>query len=169
MDAHNIGRRLRGALGNALVWGVGWFAFALAGFAVLRFVGIAPAALSWLDALVLATKGGFIGSIAGGAFSGFIGLYYHGQRLSEISCVRFGIVGGVATGLFVPTFLQTMNLLSGDGLVPMELVLDDAIWTAAFGGASAGGSLKLAQHAETALRDGTQDRVGGPEGVDRLA
>ena len=62
-----------------------------------------------------------------------------------------------------------MNWLSGDGLVPWELVLDDGLLTAVFGGAAAGGSLKLAQHAETALPDGTQDRVDGSEGVDRLA
>jgi len=110
MAGDDIFRRLRGAVGNALVWGVGWFAAALALFATLRVVGILPATFSW-------------GEVLGYA-------------------IRAGIVGGVVTGLFVPLFLQAMNLLSGDGFVPWELVLDDGLWTAVFGSVAAGGSLR---------------------------
>ncbi len=169
MAAVNIFRRLRGALGNALVWGVGWFTAALAVFAALRVVGILPDTVSWAAGLELAIKFGIVGCIAGGAFSSVIRLLYHGRRLSEISWLRFGIVGGVVTGLFVPVFMQTMNLLSGDGLVPWELVLDDGLLTAVFGGAAAGGSLKLAQLADTLLPGRSQDQLDRSEGVDRLA
>jgi hypothetical protein len=54
----------------------------------------------------------------------------------------------VVTGVFVPLFLQLMNLISGDGLVPWHLVLDDGVWGAVFGGVVAAGSLKLAQRAD---------------------
>jgi hypothetical protein len=151
MKNDGIIRRLRGALGTALVWGASWSATALAVFAVLKLGGVFPASASWLGALVIAAKFGIIGGIAGGAFSGFVGLAYRGRRLSEISALRFGFRGGMVAAVFVPAFLQAMNLLSGDGLVPMGLVLDDGVWAALFGAVAAGGSLKLAQHAEPLL------------------
>ena len=92
MAADSTVRRLRGAFGNALVWGAGWFAAALAAFGALRVVGILT--VPWADVLVTASKAGIIGSVAGGAFSSVIRLLYHGRRLSEISWVRFGIGGG---------------------------------------------------------------------------
>ncbi len=159
MAVGNIFRRLRGTLGNALVWGVGWFTAAFAVFATLRVVGIIPAAVSWEAGLDTAIRLGVMGVIAGGAFSSVIRLLYHGRRLSEISWVRFGIGGGVVAGLFVPVFLQLMNWLSGDGLVPLELVLDDGLLAAVFGGAAAGGSLKLAQRVDTSLPGGTEHQV----------
>ncbi|MDP3675881.1 MAG: hypothetical protein Q8R44_12435 [Novosphingobium sp.] len=169
MTVDNIFRRLRGALGNALVWGVGWFTAAFAGFAVLRVAGILPETLSWAQGLGVAIRFGIVGVFAGGAFSSVIRLLYHGRRLSEISWVRFGIGGAVVTGLFVPVFLQTMNLLSGDGLVPWELVLDDGLGTAAFGGVAAAVSLKLAQRAVTVLPGRSQDQLDRLESVDRFA
>ena len=169
MDVGNIFRRLRGALGNALVWGVGWFTAAFAVFAMLRVAGILPAAFSWAEGLGTAIRFGIIGGIAGGAFSSVIRLLYHGRRLSEISWVRFGIGGGVVTGLFVPAFLLTMNWLSGGGLLSLETLLTNGLWAAVFGGAAAGGSLKLAQLADALLPGRSQDQLDRLEGVDRLA
>lgn len=169
MAGHEIVRRLRGALGNALVWGAGWFVAGLALFATLRLVGVLPASVTWTEVLEYAVRAGIVGVAAGGAFSLVIGLLYRGRRLSEISWVRFGIAGGVVTGIFVPLFLQAMNLLSGDGLVPWELVLDDGVWTAAFGGVAAGGTLKLAQLGESEHPGGGRDRLEAPGGAERLA
>jgi hypothetical protein len=152
-----------------VVWGVGWFSAALALFATLRVAGILPDVISWAEGFELAIRSGIVGGIAGGAFSSVIRLLYHGRRLSEISWIRFGIVGGVPTGLFLPLFFQTMNLLFGGGLVPWELVLDDAPIAAVLGGAAAGGSLKLAQLADTLVPGRSQDQLDGSEGVDRLA
>lgn len=157
MGSDTIVRRLRGAFGNALVWGGGWFVAALVLFAMLRVVGIITG--PWANVIEYAGRAGIVGGIAGGAFSSVIGFLYRGRRLSEISWVRFGIGGAVITGLFVPVFFQTMNLLSGDGMVPMRLVLDDALLTAVFGGIAAGGSLKLAQRADTALPEGARNRA----------
>lgn len=165
MAGEGILRRLRGALGNAVVWGAGWFISILALGSVLGIAGILTS--SWEGVLLTAFRGGIIGGIAGAAFSTVIGLLYRGRRLSEINWVRFGLGGAVVTGLFVPVFLQFMNLLSGDGMVPMGLVLDDIPLAAVLGGVAAGGSLKLAQHAEKKLLGGTQDPVGRLEGVDR--
>lgn len=65
-------------------------------------------------------------------------------------------------------FLQLMNWLSGDGQVPWALVLDDIPLTAVLGGIAAGGSLKLAQYAETSLRAGSQAQVERMKEAERL-
>src|SRR3982751_2920347 len=111
-------RRMRAALRNALVWGAGWSGFALAIFTVLRLVGVVPASATWVQGLGLAARFGFVGAVSGAAFSTIVGLAYRGRRLRDINWIRFGIAGAVATGVFVPLFLQLMNLISGDGLVP---------------------------------------------------
>jgi len=169
MAVGNIFRRLRGALGNALVWGVGWFTSAFTVFAALRVAGIIPPAISWEAGLDTAIRLGVMGVIAGGAFSSVIRLLYHGRRLSEISWVRFGIGGAVVTGLFVPTFISVMRLIEGDGFLPLESLLTNGLIAAVFGGAAAGGSLKLAQLADTLLPGRSQDQLDRLEGVDRLA
>ena len=167
MAVDTILRRLRGAFGTALAWGVGWFMAALAILGTLRVTGVLSP--SWTEVFITAVRAGIIGGVSGVAFSSVIRLLYHGRRLSEISWVRFGIGGGIVAGVFVPIFLQVMNLLSGDGMVPWALVLDDIPLVVVLGAAAAGGSLRLAQRATTALPDGTQDRVDGAEGLDRLA
>lgn len=163
VDDDGISRRLRGGFGNALVWGVGWSALwivAVVAFTVLGALGIVSGP-SWGEALGAAVRFGIafgiIGFVAGGVFSGVMGLLYRGRRLAEISWLRVGIGGGIFAGLFVPLFLQAMNLASGDGLVPWELVLDDGLWTAVFGSVVAGGSIKLAQLPDRLLSDGNQD------------
>lgn len=159
MTARDTIRRLRGALGNALIWGAGWSVLAFVGFGTLRLAGIFSPEAPWTYVAGLALRAGMVGFFGGAAFSALVRLLYHGRRLSEINWVRFGIGGGIATGVFVPLFLQAMNLLSGDGLVPWNLVLDDAVWTAAFGAVVSAGSLKLAQRAQAAL-PGRQDDCG---------
>lgn len=169
MEAENIIRRLRGAVGTAVLWGAGWATLGFAAFAALKVTGNLPASAIWLDSLLVAARFGFIGGIVGGAFSACVGLLYRGRRLSEIRAVRFGIGGGIMAGLFVPAFLQTMNLLSGDGMVPMGLVLDDGAFAALFGAVAAGGSLLLAQRAQTALPGGPRHRPGLLGSADRVA
>jgi hypothetical protein len=89
-----------------------------------------------------------MGTIAGGAFSTFIRLRYHGHRLSDISWVRFAIAGAVVTGLFVPSFIIVMRFLTGDPFLPLEALLKNGIVGAVLGGAAAGATLKLAQVAK---------------------
>jgi hypothetical protein len=169
MSVDNWFRRLRGAFGNAVVWGAGWSAFALAVFTVLRLAGVVSKSGRWLQGFGLAARFGIVGFVAGGVFSAIMRFVYHGRRLRDINWVRFGIAGGIATGVFVPLFLQAMNVISGDGMVPWRLVLDDALWTAVFGGVVAGGSLRLAQRADDIAPAPTRDRLDGVKAVDRDA
>jgi hypothetical protein len=140
--------RLRAAIRNAAVWGVGWGAIGSAVATTFRLVDKIPFGNALLDGIGMGVRIGFIGAIAGTAFFAFIGLAYRGKRLRDISWVRFGVGGAILAGLFVPAFLQTMNLITGGSLVPWNLVFDDSIFSAAFGGITAAGTMFLAQRYE---------------------
>lgn len=157
----NRRRRLPAVLRNALTWGLAW---ALAGggiAAVLTLIRPGPGVESLVERLGVAglagavwgVRFGLAGAVIGTAFSGIVRLGYRGRRLADISPLRFTLLGALAGGVGVPLFLQTMNVLSGDGPVAWSLVTDDAVWATVFGAAVAGGSILLARRAE-ALRPG---------------
>lgn len=149
---------LRGLVGNAVLWGLGWFLGSLTILTTIYFIAPEPSG-SWLDRLGMAIKIGFWGGIAGGVFSTVIGLAYRGRRLSEISALRFAIAGGIVTGLMIPLALQALNVIFGDGPIAWNLVSDDMVLGAVFGFAAAGASLKLAQRATRDLPDGAHDEL----------
>jgi hypothetical protein len=160
-------RFVRGAVGNALVFGL-----ALALCTVLLATGLAPANASWLGALALAVRAGVIGGIAGAAFAVVIRLAYRGWRLADIGWLRFALAAGIATAVFVPLFLQAMDVLSGDGMVPWRLLGDDFVLTAVLGAIVGGGSLKLAQLAAARgadALDGAADVPSLPPAAERHA
>ncbi|MFN8669934.1 MAG: hypothetical protein U0164_22315 [Gemmatimonadaceae bacterium] len=148
-------RRLRGAIGNALVWGGGFAALGASVFTALKVSGFIYAPMPWLLGLEITLKLGLFGAISGGAFAAVIRFAYQGRRLADINWKRFALTAGVATGIFVPLFMQTMNVISGDGMVPWGDVLDDGVLLSVFGAIAAGASLKLAQRV-----------TGGGDGVD---
>ena len=150
MPGENRLTRLRATFRNSLVWGVAWGTFGSAVATVLRLIDKIPFGNALLDGLGMGIRIGFVGAIAGAAFFAFIGVAYRGKRLSEISWLRFGLGGAIVAGLFVPAFLQTMNLLTGGGLVPWHLVFDDLVLSALFGGITAAGTMILAQRDEAA-------------------
>jgi hypothetical protein len=150
MPDENRFTRLRGAFRNSLVWGVVWGTIGTGVASIMRLIDKIPVGYALLDGLGMGIRIGFIGAIAGAAFFTFISVAYRGKRLSEISWPRFGIGGAIVAGLFVPGFLQTMNLLTGGELVPWHLVFDDLVFSAAFGGITAAGTMILAQRDEAA-------------------
>ena len=149
--------RLRAAFRNAVVWGVGWGGLGTVVATLMRLSDHIPLGHAMLDGLGMGIRIGFMGALAGTAFFGFIAAAYRGKRLSEISWVRFGIGGAIVCGLFVPAFMQTMNLLTGGSLVPWNLVFDDIVFSAAFGGITAAGTMFLAQRYEAAHPTTVQD------------
>ena len=150
MDEETRFPRLRAAFRNAVVWGVGWGAIGTVVATAMRIADRIPLAPAMLDGLGMGIRIGVMGAIAGTAFFAFIAAVYRGKRLSEISWLRFGMGGAIVCGLFVPAFLQTMNLLTGGEIVPWHLVFDDLIFSAAFGGITAAGTMFLAQRHEAA-------------------
>ena len=148
MSDENRFARLRAAVRNAAVWGVGWGAIGSAVATTFRLIDRIPFGNALLDGIGMGIRIGFIGAIAGTAFFAFISLAYRGKRLRDISWLRFGAGGAILAGLFVPAFLQTMNLITGGSMVPWNLVFDDLIFSAAFGGITAAGTMLLAQRYE---------------------
>lgn len=148
MDSSTIVRRLRGALGTAVVWGACW---CVATFVVSALFALAGRGFSWTGTWQLAARLSVVGGLTGTAFSTFIGLAYRGRRLSEISWVRFGIGGGILAGLFVPTFMLVARTLGGDGPLALANYAWSGLLAAVFGTVSAGASMKLAQGASGAL------------------
>lgn len=139
-------QRLKGAIGNAFVFAAGWTVAGFITWLALRTIQVIPP-LSMLDGLGMSIKVGFMGFIVGAIFPSIMRLIYAGRRLSEISALRFGFVGALVVGLFVPSFMIGMNLLTGD-TVPFALIRGDIVYSALFGGIAAGLSVKLAQYAD---------------------
>jgi hypothetical protein len=122
-------RRLRGALGIGLAWGVAWLA---AGLVLLAIVG--PDAADVPFPLFF----GFLGFIAGVIFSGILGMTEGRRRFDQMSMKRFagwGAVGGLVLA-------GVMTLVVG---VDSILVLGPIF--AISGAACASGSLALARKA----------------------
>jgi hypothetical protein len=153
-------RQIRGAVGNALVWGAAWAGLgATAAFLITGSV---------LGAMILGVKFGIFGVLTGAVFSSILPIVYRGRGISSLRPVRFGIVGGIVAGVFVPLFMQAMNALTG-GAIPWRLVLDDAPIVAVFGGLAAGGSLWLAQRAQALPTPHPTEQLGSGVGADGFA
>lgn len=170
MTGSDLIRRLRGLVGNALFWGVTWFVGVMVVSTVLRFLGMVGG--SWLGQVMVSGRFAVIGTITGTAFSLFIGIRYHGRRLTEISWLRFGIGGGIVAALFVPTFIIVARFLSGDAFLAWSHLIQNGLIVGAFGGVSAAASLKLAQVGERALPGSEQRQElerGEEEGADMEA
>jgi hypothetical protein len=141
-------RRVRGAIGNAVVWGACWGALTVVTLSTLKLIGAFGTELIWLDIVGMAIRIGIFGGVASGAFSFLLPFFYRRKRLADINWVKFGLVGGAVTGVFVPVFLQSMSLLTGGEPIAWNLINTDVLLGAVFGAVTAGGSLRLAQHAE---------------------
>ena len=145
MADENKPNRLRAFVQNAVIWGTTWGALGTAWASIRRLNDNIPFLNALLDGLGMGIRIGFVGGIVGAAFAAFISSKYRGQRLSEINWVRFGLGGLVLAGVFVPGALQALHYLSDGTFMPMNLITDDMVFSALFGGITAAGTMKLAQ------------------------
>lgn len=148
--------RLRAATLNAVLWGGAFFAASFALLASSIALGQAPDGIGLLDAVAMAVRIGVWGGLCGLVFSAAVGLRFTGSRLAEIRVLPVLLGSAVGIGVFVPLALQTLNLISGDGLVRWSLVLDDGLRMGLIAGVAAGLTLKLAQVADRILPPGVR-------------
>ena len=151
-------RRLRGAVGNATVWGTAWFGWTLALFTTEELFGGLASPFPWLFILKLATIIGVTGSLTGGAFSAFLGFAYRDRSLLEIKVRRFALGGAIIAGLFSPVVAVIAGTLTGTGLASGNLIGVGAM-AALLGGVTAGGTIKLAQRAARKLSEAAVDEL----------
>ena len=136
--------RFRGSVRNAVLWGIG---FGVVGLVVslLAVEGVGAATPRWQIVLSLAVRFAIFGAICGTVFWWVTGLLFERKAFARLGRLPVFACGALGTAIFVPLFLQTLNLLSGDGPVAWHLVVDDAVWAFFFGGGAALGSLELAR------------------------
>lgn len=146
-------RRIRGALGMAVVWGLAWFSAGM----VLRLI-VGPGAAD----VPFPVGFGILGFLAGALFSGILGLVERGRGFHELSLPRFA-GWGAAGGLLFSVLLALTATPTGAGALLDDLLFLGPLLAAA-GAASAGGALLLARRAE----DRTLPDSGLDEGESEL-
>lgn len=145
-------RRIRGALGMGLAWGLAWFG---AGMVLLLVVGPDAADVPFPLGF------GLLGFLAGILFSLILGLVERGRRFHHLSLPRFA-GWGAAGGVLFSVLFAVIVTMTGSGALLDDLVFLAPLFAAA-GAASAGGALALARRAGgAALLDGGADG-SGPE------
>lgn len=157
-----IVRRLRGALGNALVWGTGWFVAAyglFTGYAILS--SLTP--LSWVfsaGALLGAVRIGVVGALTGALFSAYIAANFRHQKLQDISASRFALGAGLVTALPILLISLWGNLTTGWPFFLRD-VLEPLLYYGPIGIITGYGSIRLAKYGLPPGRKTTEIEGGG--------
>ena len=169
-------RSLRAVLRNAVTWGAAW---AVAGCVLVAAVSlfdpdpgieslVERVGLAILSGLAWGVRFGIAGAVIGAVFASVIRLGYRGRRLADIDPLRFAMLGAFVGGVGVPLYLQTMNVLFGDGPIAWGSVTDDALWATPFGAAVAAGSILLARRVDALPHAPLPDQLERAEELDGL-
>lgn len=156
-------RWIRGALGNALAWGITWAGFGLL-FGAISAIS-RPYILPYLPGYALMF--GAIGALFGGSFAAFISANFRGGSVDELSPGRFAFGGALVTipfTLLLNAWVQSWKgwIFFSDMIVPVAL-------PAALGGLTAYTSVKLAQRALPEVRPSDRLESGLSTDPGRLA
>ena len=100
-------RRIRGAIGMGLTWGVAWSAAGFVLAVVTRFQADAPFPLIF----------GVLGFFAGVTFSAFLALTEGRRRFDQMSLPRFAAWGAIGGVLLSAVFAKVASLEWGDVLL----------------------------------------------------
>jgi hypothetical protein len=130
-------RRIRGALGMGVVWGLAWFG---AGMVLLLIVGPDAADVPFPLGF------GLLGFLAGTLFSAILALVERGRGFHQLSLPRFA-GWGAAGGLLFSVLFALVVTLTGGGALLDDLVFLAPLFAAA-GAACAGGALALARRVD---------------------
>lgn len=141
----NILRRLRGALGNALVWAGAWFIAAFPLTALAPFIFRTTSNFTYLGAAIfLAPTLAIIGFASGGAFSLYLGIAGRDKGLDELKPGWIALGTGVTVGLLMAAFLVLFVSLRGFPVSFGPTILGASIF-GGLSGVTALGQVKIAQ------------------------
>lgn len=141
----NLWQRIRGAVGNAVVWGVGWILAGVAIISVVYVLGFAGGR-TFLESLgAAASSFGVLGFLAGGAFSIYLGSVGRRKQIHEINAGRTAVVAGLLTAVSVPLLRIGLEALGASFIVPIEVLLLTSALPGVLGGLTAFGTIRVAQ------------------------
>ena len=139
---NDILTRIRGALGNAVIWGGAWALGSVILLTLSVLVGLVPAIPPAAGLLQIAARFGLTGFAVGAGFSGFMAYVYRDERLSSIRSAPFILGGAVVSAIVAP--------MAGAS----------ALLGAVLGAVTAGATLSVAKRAERdALTSGGSERL----------
>jgi len=159
----NLFRRLRGTLGNALVWAGAWF---IATFPLTALIGFffAGPNFNYLGAtMALAPTLAMFGFVSGSAFSLYLGIAGRDRGLNELKPGWVALATGVTVGLLVAAFLLILLVFFRDWPVSFGPITLFASIFGGLAGVAALGQVKIAQKALTPGEEGYDELDSGPE------
>ena len=147
-------RRMRGAVGNALVWAVGWAtaAVALLGAFLLAGWGAVPITTPWVLLGVAALNAATSGFVTGLMFSVYLSLTHSDGSLLGLSVGRSALAGG-AIAASLPLLMSGAWMVLSGAAIPLGVYLYGAVAPCIFGAVTAGGTVFAVRR--EALRDST--------------
>lgn len=142
-------RRIRGSVGNAVVWGATWFAGAFVAYGGLSLFGVLGYGLGAV--LEASLNLGIIGAAAGLGFSGFVRWRYLAKSLADLRLGSFAAAGALGAGIFVPVIVALGRVLTGAPALDVSTLASSGLVAALLGGSTAGISLAAAQSGQDQL------------------
>jgi len=154
-------KRLRGALGTATVWAGIWSLATIPVLGILQLLGFGEMfGLGGLIAVAprIAASLAGMGFVAGGAFSAYLGLS-PAKKLEELDPRVMGVLGGLFGGAMVPIFGWLPAAISILGPSFPVSVGSAVVVAGVLGGATAVGSVKVAQAAALKAGEDSSPRL----------
>jgi hypothetical protein len=134
-------RRLRGMVGNGLVWALAWVLGTLAFMVVPMLVAGGGVPFQFIGTILGIEA--LVGFASGTLFSVVLGVAYRNRVLEDIRPFSLGILGAAA-GLIIP--VGSFAILAGSGfLLPASALVSNLLLASGLGWTTSVGSLKLAQ------------------------
>ncbi len=141
-SVNEILAKVRGALGNAVVWGGAWAVGSIVLLTLFTLLGIVPTIPPLAGLLMIGARFGLTGFAVGAGFSAFLAYAYQGERIASIRSVPFMLGGAVVSAIVAP-------IAGASSLIGSVL-----------GAVTAGVTLSVAKRAEShALSEGATDRL----------
>ncbi len=147
-------RRVRGAFGMAIAWGITW-AIGAAGLLAIIAMLFRPDAF-WAGLRGITLLGGISGMISGFVFALALGVFHRNRTLADLRVSRMAL-WGAAAGIVVPLTLLTMTLLGGPNLTATSLFTSLGV-LGLTGAATGAGMVRLAKAGDPEIGAGASRR-----------